>query len=81
MKQNSASPDVYGAVASPTSARPLPRRLYALKDAAPYLGGSLWTFRKSIWRGELPHVRIGRNVLVDLADLDRYILSHKATYR
>ncbi len=47
----------------------------------PYLGISLWTLREIIWRGELPHAHIGRHVLVDLADLDRYIVSHKATHR
>ena len=61
--------------------RALPRRLYALPDAAGYLGVSVRTVRELIWRGELPQVRIARRVLVDLKDLDAYIASQKTTFR
>jgi excisionase family DNA binding protein len=43
------------------------------REAATYLGVSYWTLRDMLFRGELPTVRIRRRVLIDRADLDRYI--------
>ena len=54
-------------------------RLLSLRDAATYMGLSCWTLRELIWRGELPSVRVGRRVLVDLEDLDSFIERCKQT--
>lgn len=54
-------------------------RLLGLKTAAGYLSLSYWTVRELIWRGELPHVRVGRRLLVDRADLDGFIERNKLT--
>jgi excisionase family DNA binding protein len=32
-----------------------------------------WTVRSLIWKGDLPHVRVGRRVLVDLQDLAGWV--------
>ncbi len=72
---------IKGAQDMQTPARGLPRRLYALRDAAAYLGVSVRTIRELIWKGELPQVRVARRVLVDLRDLDLYISAQKSIYR
>ncbi len=48
-------------------------RLLSVKDAAVYLGVSPWTIRSLGWSREIPEVKIGRRVLYDREDLDRYI--------
>ena len=55
----------------------LPRRLCSLADAASYLAVSDWTVRQMIWRGDLPHIRRGKRVLLDLQDLERWIAREK----
>jgi len=37
-------------------------------EAAAYLGISYWTLRDLTFRGEVPHVKIGRRILVDRLD-------------
>ncbi len=50
------------------------RRLLNVKEAAEYLGGiSVWTVRSLGWSGEIPEVKIGRRVLYDRQDLNRFI--------
>ncbi len=56
--------------------RPL-KRLYNVTEAAEYLGRSAWSIRRLIWAGELPSVRAGRRVQVDLSDMDEFIEKHK----
>jgi excisionase family DNA binding protein len=51
----------------------VPPRLLTVPQAASYLSASVWAVRSLAWSRELPHVRIGRRVLFDLRDLDRYI--------
>ncbi|MCZ6481600.1 MAG: helix-turn-helix domain-containing protein [Candidatus Methylomirabilales bacterium] len=54
------------------------RRLLNVKHAAEYLGGiSLWTMRGLGWSGQVPEVRVGRRVLYDRQDLDRFIETSK----
>ncbi len=52
-------------------------RLVSLVDAATYLGVSYWTVRELINRQELAAVRIGRRVMLDVEDLDRFIEVNK----
>ncbi|OHB72092.1 MAG: hypothetical protein A2W23_08635 [Planctomycetes bacterium RBG_16_43_13] len=53
---------------SPTS-----KRLLDIKDAGVYLSISHWTIRELLNRGEIPYCRIGRKILLDLRDLDRFV--------
>ncbi len=55
------------------------KRLYSIPDAAVYLGRSTWSVRRLIWSGELPEVRAGGRVHVDVRDLDEFIDRHKLT--
>jgi excisionase family DNA binding protein len=48
-------------------------RLLSQQAAAAYLGISYWTLRDLTFRGEVPHVKIGRRILVDRLDLDAYL--------
>jgi excisionase family DNA binding protein len=58
-----------------TSAPPV--RLLSLKGAATYPGLSYWGLRSLIWHGELPAVRVGRRILVDIRDLNAFIEHNK----
>lgn len=55
-----------------------PNRLVSLLDAATYLGISYWTVRDLINRREIPAVRIGRRVMLDVDDLDGFIEANKS---
>lgn len=52
-------------------------RLFSLNRSAEYLGVSYWTVRDYIFRGELPSVKLGRRVLIDVRDLDALIAKYK----
>jgi len=58
------------------SERPL-KRLYSLAEAAMYLGRSTWSVRRLIWNGDLPQIRAGGRVHVDVQDMDAFIEKHK----
>lgn len=60
----------------PTRTKPL-KRLYRIDEAAEYLGRSSWSVRRLIWGGELPSVRHGRRVHVDVRDMDAFIDRNK----
>jgi len=49
------------------------KRLYTLDQAATYLGRSTWSVRRLIWNGDLPQVRAGGRVHVDVRDMDMFI--------
>jgi excisionase family DNA binding protein len=49
------------------------KRLYNVKEAGRYLGRSPWAIRHLIWSGELPQVRQGRRVFVDIMDLEQFV--------
>lgn len=53
------------------------KRLFSLPEAAVYLGRSTWSVRRLIWHGELPQVRAGGRVHVDVRDLDDFIEKNK----
>ena len=62
---------------------PLGKRLYNVKEAAQYLGRSVWGVRELIWAGEIPIVRGegNRKIFLDVTDLDEYVRRNKSTYR
>jgi excisionase family DNA binding protein len=53
------------------------KRLFNIKEAAMYLGRSEWSVRRLIWGGDLPEVRHGRRVQLDVCDLDAFIDRNK----
>ncbi|MBK9949650.1 MAG: helix-turn-helix domain-containing protein [Nitrospira sp.] len=54
-------------------ASPIAPRLLSQRESAMYLGISYWTLRDLTFRGEIPHVKIRRRILVDRLDLDAYL--------
>jgi excisionase family DNA binding protein len=47
-------------------------RLLDVKGAACYLGTTIWQMRTLVWSKKIRHVRIGKRILFDRADLDKF---------
>ena len=62
---------------------PLAKRLYTLKEAADYMGRSVWSIRELIWSGALPVVKTdgARKIYLDILDLNQFISRNKSVYR
>jgi len=60
---------------------PLSPRLLPLKDAAAWLGLTLWAMRERIWAGQIPVVQFpgGRKQYIDVKDLEAVIQNNKRT--
>jgi excisionase family DNA binding protein len=52
------------------------KRLYTIPEAAEYLGRSPWSVRNLIWSGQIPAIRDGKRILLDITDLEREDLRH-----
>ena len=57
------------------------KRLISQKQAGEYLGISYWTVRDLVFRGDIPHIKIRRRILMDIQDLEEYIKKNKITQR
>jgi len=60
---------------------PLQARMLTVQQAATYLACSIFAVRMLGWSRAVPSVKIGRRVLFDRADLDRYVDLAKAGAR
>ena len=60
---------------------PMSPRLLPLKDAANWLGLTVWGMRERIWAGDIPVVRFpgGRKMFIDVRDLEGFIERNKTT--
>ena len=60
---------------------PMSPRLLPLKDAANWLGLTVWAMRERIWAGQIPVIRFpgGRKMFIDTKDLEAFIERHKVT--
>jgi len=58
---------------------PLSPRLLPLKQAAEYLGLTVWSMRERIWAGDIPVVQFrgGRKQFIDTEDINRFIETNK----
>jgi excisionase family DNA binding protein len=56
-------------------------RLLGVKEAAKYIGATIWFVRTEIWAGNLPYLTLGKRFVIDVADLDRWIEAKKAGAR
>jgi excisionase family DNA binding protein len=45
----------------------------SLAEASEYLSVSDWSIRAMVWRGDLPHIRLGKRILIDSRDLEAWI--------
>jgi excisionase family DNA binding protein len=52
-------------------------RALDVKQAAKYLGVTVWLIRNLIWRGELPAILAGKKFIVDRHDLDLWLERQK----
>jgi excisionase family DNA binding protein len=48
-----------------------------VREAAEYLGRSIWSVRRLIWEGVLPSVRVYGRVHLDVADMEKLIEQSK----
>jgi hypothetical protein len=57
--------------------------LLPLKDAAQWLGLTVWSLRERIWAGDIPVVRFpgGRKQFIDTQDLEDFIHRNKMTIK
>jgi excisionase family DNA binding protein len=60
-----------------TAENSLAPRCLTIKDAALYLGATVWAIRSLIWDGDLPCLRIGKRQVIDVRDLDALIAARK----
>ena len=58
---------------------PMTSRLLPLKDAAQWLGLTVWAIRERIWAGQIPVVQFpgGRKQYIDVEDLEHLIRTNK----
>jgi excisionase family DNA binding protein len=56
------------------------KRLYDLNEASVYLGRSVGALRELIWKGQIPCVKIGRRVHLDIIDMDTFIDQNKTRF-
>jgi len=52
-------------------------RLLNIKQAAAYMGGSIWFVRTLIWNRQIPFVKFGHRLLLDKKDVDAFIDAQK----
>lgn len=57
-------------------------RLLPLKDAAAWLGLTVWAMRERIWAGDIPVVRFpgGRKMYIDTRDLEDLVQKNKTRF-
>ena len=64
-------------------ANPMCPRLLPLKDAANWLGLTVWALRERIWAGQIPVVQFpgGRKQYIDTKDIEEFIKRNKKIIR
>ena len=73
----SEAPSSSGLGASATDWESDGPRLLGYKAASAYLSLSYWSVRDLVLKGEIPHIRYGKRVLIDRRDLDNWIAQRK----
>ena len=53
------------------------KRLYTLEEAGTYLGRSIWSVRRLIWKGLMPKIEAGGRTHIDVRDMDEFIERNK----
>ena len=48
-------------------------RLLGVKDAATYLGATVWQVRTLVWKKEIRALKMGHRQVFDRADLDAFV--------
>lgn len=55
------------------------KRLYSIKELVAEIGATEWYWRTQIWDGQLPFVQVGRKMLVDREDVEKFITDNKSS--
>ena len=53
------------------------KRLYSIKELVAEIGGTVWFWRSQIWDGQLPYIKVGKKMFVDINDIETFIQQHK----
>ena len=56
------------------------KRLYSIKELVREIGVTEWFWRSQIWDGNLPFIQIGKKMLIDSKDIERFIQKNKIRY-
>jgi len=61
---------------------PMAPRLLPLKEAARWLGLTVWAMRERVWNGDVPVVRFpgGRKMFIDVQDLETFVQRNKMRF-
>jgi excisionase family DNA binding protein len=59
----------------------VPRRRLSVEEAAPILGVSVFMVRALIRQRAVPYYRVGRRIVLDAEDLERYLRKHRVEAR
>jgi len=64
---------------APSISNSIRPRLLSLKDAASWLGLTVWAMRERIWAGQIPVVQFpgGRKQYIDIQDLESFVQNNK----
>lgn len=54
-------------------------RLLTIKQAATYLGCTIWFMRTLAWERRVPFLKLGKRIVFDRVDLDAFITAEKIT--
>ena len=73
----SKSPEIDKKKTGQRISNPVRQRLLSVKDASVYLGFSLRSVRNLIYSRELPIVKLGAKIFIDILDLERWIEARK----
>jgi excisionase family DNA binding protein len=52
--------------------RPEPR-LLDMRGAAAYLSATVWCMRSLVWNKQIKSIKLGKKILFDRADLDKFV--------
>ena len=53
------------------------KRLYSIKEIVKLIGATEWFWRSQIWDGRLPYVQVGRKMLIDYRDIEKFIQQNR----
>jgi excisionase family DNA binding protein len=53
-------------------------RLLDLKGSAAYLSSTVTCIRRLVWDKRIAHIRLGKKIMIDRADLDAFVDQQKA---
>ncbi len=56
------------------------KRLFTIEEASFYLGRTVHAVRKLIYRGELPFIKNGKRIHLDIQDMEAFVNNNKKRF-